>query len=475
VGGLITVALLICSIIGKELFARWQARNDLEQTIAELDQSDPRWRLEDVEADRVKISEDKNSARIVVAAHRLLPKGWKPAVDDEWGHVPPAVALRQDQADRLSAELKPLQAALEKARTMKEYPLGRQKIQYSADWFGTRMEDQQKARHVGIILQMDVVILIHRREMEKAWNSNRALLNSARSLGDEPILISNLIRIAMDRVAIRNAERMLGQGELTRPQLEEQQKTLEEEAQVPLILFGMRGERAGIHHLLTKFESGEFPLLQTLRMLAGEKNERTSWWDPVSEFFAYSMVWRSHVTLLRLETNAIEAMKLPVTERYKAVEEVDIEFKEMAARRDESQTLARFLFPAVFKVAQVEQRIHTHLACAAAGLAAERFRLQTRRWPESLEELVKAGLLEKVPIDLFDGESLRFRHTQDGLVIFSVGRGGKYDGKALDDKPKDVIDLDRPDASETRIEFRLWDIGRRRQTPPKEKDGDEEP
>ena len=79
---------------------------------------------------------------------------------------------------------------------------------------------------------------------------------------------------------------------------------------------------------------------------------------------------------------------------------------------------------------QIEQRLHANLACAIAALGAERIRLQKGRWPESLEEIVQAGCLKKVPIDAFDGNPSRFRRTKNGLVIYSIGPEGSYDGKS---------------------------------------------
>jgi hypothetical protein len=117
-------------------------------------------------------------------------------------------------------------------------------------------------------------------------------------------------------------------------------------------------------------------------------------------------------------------------------------------------------------VSDGERRTHTKLSCAAAGLAAERFRLQNQRWPDSLEELVKAGCLKKLPLELFDDKPLRFRRAPDGLVIYSVLTDRAYDGTALDEKPTDVKTPEKADIAGKRLEFRLWDVERRRQAPP---------
>src|SRR5262245_41559145 len=97
--------------------------------------------------------------------------------------------------------------------------------------------------------------------------------------------------------------------------------------------------------------------------------------------------------------------------------------------------------PGASRVAGAERRAVTLVRCAVAGMAAERYRLRHGRWPESLAELVPAGLLREVPADPYSEGPLQLRRARDGLVIHSVGPDGVYDGTALDDgevNPNDV-------------------------------------
>ena len=116
------------------------------------------------------------------------------------------------------------------------------------------------------------------------------------------------------------------------------------------------------------------------------------------------------------------------------------------------------LLSAATRVAKAEQRADTHLHCACAALATERFRLRHKRWPDSLDELVRAKLLLAAPLDLFTGQPVRFRRTADGLVIYSVGADGNAEGDSLDN-------LKAYDPAALRIEFRLWNPDRRGQPP----------
>ena len=454
---LVTVLVGLDIPVVMELHARSKARGDLEKISADLDRTDPRWRLEDIEADRQQVAADKNSANSVVAAHRLLPKNWGQSIDDlEW--PPPPICFRLDQLQKLEGELKPSAAALQVALKLKDQAVGRYRIEYAPDFLSTLTQHHQDARSICWLLYVNSSLLLQRKDMENAWITNRALLNAGRSLGDEPFLLSMLLRMQLEEMAVRSLERALAQGTFPLAQLEERQKEFEKEMTVPFLFIGIRGERGGADCLLTNIEVGNINLLPWLENILAIQRREETLWDAIQNFFSFSMVLRSHVTWLDLETKLVEAAKLCPTERAKASKEVQSSLAAAISQYRNRKHSLITLFPATDKVMQTEQRLDTKLACAVAALAAERFRLQKNRWPETLEELVQAGCLKKVPIDLFDGKPLRFRRTKDGLVIYSIGPEGKYDGKALDN-------LRNINESVIRVEFRLWDVAHRRQPP----------
>jgi hypothetical protein len=71
-------------------------------------------------------------------------------------------------------------------------------------------------------------------------------------------------------------------------------------------------------------------------------------------------------------------------------------------------------------------------AIASAALQVELHRLRHGRWPDRLDDLDP-----KPPRDPFDGQSLRYRRTETGCRIYSVGRNRRDDGgvnASVDDK-----------------------------------------
>jgi hypothetical protein len=96
-------------------------------------------------------------------------------------------------------------------------------------------------------------------------------------------------------------------------------------------------------------------------------------------------------------------------------------------------------------------RGHASLRCAQVAVAAERYHRKHGNWPQSLADLVPQ-FLPAVPLDPFDGKPLRYRRTDQGAVVYSVGEDGG------DPQP--------PHANVSRDgAFRLWNVDQRRQPP----------
>jgi hypothetical protein len=99
---------------------------------------------------------------------------------------------------------------------------------------------------------------------------------------------------------------------------------------------------------------------------------------------------------------------------------------------------------------------HARLRCTAVALAAERYRLRHGDWPRAIAALVP-DYLPAVPLDPFDGAPLRYRRTDGGAVVYSVGEDGRDDGGDPNPPPGGRVPRD--------VVFTLWDVAGRRQPP----------
>jgi hypothetical protein len=440
----------IALVVGKYSYNRHQSVQKLQAAVAELDRTDPGWRLADVEAARAVVPEGANSAPVVKEAFRLMPKDW-PGADnlERISHLPqgpPQVLLNDEDAAWLRKELQQQQTALGEAHKMAELPHGRYPITYNRNFVGTLLPDVQNVRQVVFLLQLDAALQAQDGDLKGALRSCRAQLNAARSIGDEPLLISQLVRIAGVFITCPSVERVLAQGEPDPDDLLDMQKLLQEEERFPRLLVGMRGERAGTHQLLDGLETGDVPLSDL-----AEKPR--SWADRLMNYPTRDSVRAEHPKFLELETEMVRIAALPDHERAQPWEALDAEL------RSQPPGLLQLLIPAVIKLDQAARRADGDLRCLIAALAAERYRRAHGRWPDSLDALVPE-FLPAVPLDPEDGQPLRYQRLADRVVIYSRTKGpGSSSGQAIYNPKK-------PSPPGIGVAVHLFDVKHRRQPAP---------
>jgi hypothetical protein len=466
---LLAAGLLGGGYICFAISARWE----WEAAADELNRLDPRWRLEEVEADRADIPKRRNAALTVMAVKPLMPKKWPAwesvtnnpeaaALQESFTKLEPQRQLNKEQIDALRAEMERASLALPKARNLADLPEGRYPITYSADFMMTAFPHVQNVHEVTKLLVLDAMLQSQDGDTGAALTSCRAILNTGRSFGDEPLFLSQLVRIACRMIAVSALERALAQGQPAAAALRDVQQLLEKEEQEPLLLVGLRGERAGGDRYLGYIASASDPLarraivLSFLGMSTGLRNSQPSLIDEILSLPLYTAagVERQRAAYLRFMTQAVEAAKLPL-------EQQQAEMERWEATAKAQPSLVRLMAPSLKNMTTACLRSRMTLRCAFVALATERYRLDKKNWPEKLETLREAGYLPDVPVDLFDGQPLRLCRLEDGLLIYSVGPDGEdNDGH---------MDRSKPLGKGTDMGFRLWDVDKRRQeaAPPK--------
>ena len=434
------------------LFILWYGNRDLQAAIEETDRGDPRWRLDDVLADREAIPDDKNSALVVMKVDTLLRPGGGFDLGRKFDHafedLKPERRLDAIQDDVLRKTLLKHSDAVKLARTLKDYRgEGRYPIKYTADFLGVNLEPLQRSRSVAQMLQCDAWVRAEDGDMAGAMQSCRAGLALSRAVGDEPILIAALVRVAEAHIAIAMLERTLAQGRAPDEELKAMLELIRRDIDAPLLTKAIRGERAGFDALVADLSNSKLKLSGILS--GGRPTGSFEEW--VIDTFP-ALITQGRPQYLRLMNKAVEASKLPPEQQGPAMEAIDQEVKESRV------ALVRLLMPALSKVSQAHRRNQANLRCALCAIAAERYRMQQGDWPASLQELVDKGFLDAVPTDPFDGQPLRYKRVPgEGVIVYSVSYDGEDNGG--------VLNRQQPMQRGSDWGFQLWDESRRRQPP----------
>jgi hypothetical protein len=320
--------LLIVAFLGARLIGRIQ----LSAAIAEADKLDPGWRMRDLEAAEPKIAENRNSALVVLAANRLILADWPTVkdgmIDFRLNMLPPEELMSEEMTRELREDIAAVAPAVVEARRLLDKRRGRYSVTWTPDIISTNFSGGCRAsRKVATLLRMDAALLAQDGKGDEAIASARSALNAARSLGDEPSLVSQLARASCRGDAIDALLRTLAQGETSSAALTEAQRDLEEETDTSLLLTALRGERAFQHELFEGIESGRIDVSKlmadfdfsaaiadavssifVLKPVSREKSTNSNWRNRLIPQFA-------HARQLRHLTRCVELAKLPAEEQ----------------------------------------------------------------------------------------------------------------------------------------------------------------
>ena len=209
------------------------ARTRLQAALAEMDRTDPGWRLPDIEAARAVVPDAENSALRVIAANKLLPQPPKHWIEDDFDEelqkLPPEIRMNPVQLAHLRQRLEKAKPALDELKGLSDLPYGRFPIVYAQNPLGTILRDEVGLRCVIQLLCRNTMAYADANDAHKAVESCLELLNAGRSVGDEPIALSQLIRFAGIAIACRSADRILAQTEPESDDLWRLQKLIERE------------------------------------------------------------------------------------------------------------------------------------------------------------------------------------------------------------------------------------------------------
>src|SRR5262249_51862846 len=230
------------------------------------------------EARREQIPDEENAALVVMKVKSLLPAKWPtelapaegaepekeedvPADErgtawlDKLTQQPSQVQLSPSLLRRLRASLAGLEPARAEARKLIGMTRGRFPVEWGEHIFDVRLHSYE-ARSAATLLDFEARLASQEGDAGTAVAFVRGVIGAARSVGDEPILLSALVRLAGDAKAVDALERALAQGEPPAGELAAVQALLEKEEAEAGFVQAARGERALMHRTVAALRSG---------------------------------------------------------------------------------------------------------------------------------------------------------------------------------------------------------------------------
>jgi hypothetical protein len=448
----IVLGLLIRTIwlVGKREWHRAEGNRAYTAAVTETEATDSNWRWDALQATRKIPAPERNSAIMIRKVSDISPPEWLVQKGGrKWEpNTPPLPAnarFSKQIVEELRSTMIPARPSVELAVTLKDYPVGYTAIELTPDVISTKLPHIDAVRHVVALLRWEVVLGLEDDNAGRAVGAVIAMLNASRSIGDDPFMICQLVRMSTRVIATRSLERLLAQTQLTDQQLATLQNAWAEDADEPLLLHAFRGERATLDVMVANLVDG------TDKPEPGSGVDgslgRFGWW-----LYRGRLV-KDRAYLHHYLTQAVALARLPLHEQQDMI-------TKLPALPDESMKIAGLFLPAVEKCAAAYWRTTAEERCAVVAIACERFRVKHGKWPQSLSELCPE-FLAAIPLDPFDGLPLQLTKQNDGIVLHSVGRNTQLlaTGAAHPGLPEGI-----------EIGFRLWNPETRRQPAPSKPD-----
>ena len=451
---LITIVVSLTVYFGYDQLDRYLTRRAgaerYAEIVAHLDATDPRWRYDEIDADRGQIPDDQNGALLIPKFKAVMAKPSfvmdKRLEGANTADIPPGFVLDDDTYNAIDEILAANAEALTVARRFADYPRGLRRYAITPNVLDTKFHDLQETRAACRLLDLAAERAGRDGRGGVALGYVRPMVNAARSIDGEPSVINALVRLGCLRMAATRVERTLGLA-TPRAHLAEIQAQLTREADADLFWYAVRGDRAMIDRLFVNLRSGDITFDTLTGRIGGDGlGARMAGWA-----FAPHLPG-DHATFLDLTTRAYEARSLPEPDQRAALAQVERDIQALP-RKDLGSALTRALTPSFANAHTHSLRTRARLRCAVVGLAVEQFRLTHGRWPANLAEIPRT-LLPAIPMDPFIGLDLRYTKRSDVVTVYSVGPDGQDDGgtflsgKETNDPGQDVV-------------FRLYDPIRR--------------
>ena len=285
----------------------------------------------------------------------------------------------------------------------------------------------------------------HAGQTDSALADLQTIFRLDGSIRDEPMLISQLVRMAICQQALQPLWEGLADHRWSEPQLATLQNELARIDFLGAMLVAFHGERAGLNVTMQRVIGDPALLRQLLNMgiePASAGQNSVAW-----HLIPSGWIYMNMLVANRYYESTLFPTMQPEAHRVAPLDEKSSQSftGEGLATFNPYTVLARLALPALSTTVTRAAYTQTSTDEALIACALERFRLANGHYPDTLQALAPA-FLQKFPCDVMTGEPLRYRVKEDGsFLLYSVGSDGTDDGGKVMLKPAGNVDISKGD------------------------------
>jgi len=230
---------------------------------------------------------------------------------------------------------------------------------------------------------------------EESLNTCLISLRGSKSLSDKPIIINQLVRIAMDSIMLREIEETLKKGKASIEICQTIIKEIEKERSDMMVYPSFLGERV-------VFGIIEFPRLRESREYFSKLMEGIK---DVKIYNRKRFFDENELAYLQTMAKMISLVKRPYWEVKENLKDFD---KEIQKLPEEKAILTQMLVPALSRCYNQEARANALLGDAEIALACHIYKKKYGDFPSSLDKFTPE-ILPSLPLDPFTGRNYIYK------------------------------------------------------------------
>ena len=313
----------------------------------------------------------------------------------------------RDQAQSAAADvlhaLSKYDDVINELRTASARPHSHYPVHYH-EGFSALLPHLSVLRGVSDVVRLRAIAELDLGRTNEALADVKLSIYLAESLKSEPLLISQLVRIALIEAALNTVWESLDRW--SDAQLLDLEQTLSRIDVLEDYPRSIRGERAFSNDVFARMRRGEY--------FPGELAN-------VGRYTPSGFLHQNQLTINRLHQkyvlDAVDVGNRKVDARKTLALDELPELKDFHPYR----TFAKLLFPALSKAVLRFASAQTDLDLAVVACALERYHRAHGQYPANLEEL-RPKFIEKIPHDIVSGGPLHYRRdAAEGFSLYGVG------------------------------------------------------
>lgn len=273
------------------------------------------------------------------------------------------------------------------------------------------------------LLNVDAILQAATGRTSEAVRSIRSSMALSQALDSEPVLISQLVRLAMQTMVIQALDRVVNSATVSDAELLSMVASLPSENSNGML-------RAMVGEMCCGSAAFSLPI-----DVMGSSDDGTVPAEglPWQLYRASGLLDRDRAFYLTAMMRFVRVAEKPFPGRLAASREARAWLDEQESEKlfgfssVPKHPISHLLLGALHRAFVEEGAGSVQLRAARVGLTIELFRLKHGKLPAKLSDLVPE-YIKAIPADPFDGKPLRFKKLDKGYVLYSVGENGEDDG-----------------------------------------------